>query len=226
MRGLRHAVDGVEILRGLDLEVSERRIGIVGRNGSGKTTLARALCGLVDIQGHLRVAGVDVARDRRGALGAVGLLFQNPDHQIIFPTVAEELSFGLRQQGLARDAVSDRVARTLSAFQRSDWADRSIHDMSHGQKQLVCLMAILAMAPEVVVLDEPFAGLDIPLRMRLARVLDGIGSAVVHISHAPEDLLGCDRVIWLEDGRIAADGGPAVLSDYAAHMRKLGETEC
>ena len=134
-------------------------MAVLGRNGSGKSTLARVMAGLQKPNsGRVRIAAVDVARDRRGALGAVGILFQNPDHQIIFPTVREELSFGLTQMGLPKQQVAERVAQTLAHFGKAAWMDAAVHQLSQGQRQLVCLMAILAMRPRVIVLDEPFAG--------------------------------------------------------------------
>ncbi len=217
-----YRLDGHAILQGLTLRTDARRIGIVGRNGSGKSTLARALTGLLAIEGRLRVAGVDVVHDRRAAIGAVGLLFQNPDHQIIFPTVAEELQFGLGQQGVAPAEAGRRVAEMLARFGCAEWGPRPVNDLSHGQKQLVCLMAILAMGPRVIILDEPFSGLDIPTRMRLARRLDALDAALVHISHDPADLRNCDHVVWLDQGRIAAEGGPDVLGQYEAEMRRIG----
>jgi len=220
---LGYRIDGRAILDGVSLTASERRIGIVGRNGSGKSTLGRAICGLIPVTGRVRIAGVDVARDRRGALGAVGLLFQNPEHQIIFPTVAEELDFGLGQMRWPGPDRARAVADMLARFGRDDWADRATQDLSHGQKQLVCLMAILLMAPRLIVLDEPFAGLDIPTAMQLSRVLDGLDCALVQISHAPADLQAYDRVVWLEQGRVAEDGAPdRVLAAYEARMRALG----
>ena len=110
-------IDGRDVLRGLSLETDARRVAVLGRNGSGKTTLARVMAGLQPPSGgRVRIAGVDVARDRRAALGTVGILFQNPDHQIIFPTVSEEISFGLTQMGLAKAQVAQRVEQTLAEF--------------------------------------------------------------------------------------------------------------
>ena len=217
-------IDGRVLLDDISLVTDATRIGVVGRNGSGKTTFARVLAGLQPVDaGRVRLAGVEVATDRRGALGAVGILFQNPDHQIIFPTVAEELGFGLRQMGLSRKEVARLVEAILRQFDRAHWRDAPIEQMSQGQRQLVCLMAILAMEPRVIVLDEPFAGLDIPTAMHLARVLDGIDAALVHVSHDPRDLAGYELGLWLEQGRIAREGpaGP-VLRAFEAEMKRLG----
>jgi len=215
---------GKTILHDITLSVPERRIGIVGRNGSGKTTLARVLSGLAaPSAGTVRVCGVDIATDRKAAIRTVGILFQNPDHQIIFPSVEEELAFGLLQQGATKPEAADTVAKTLAQFDKAHWAQAATHQLSQGQKQLVCLMAIIAMQPKVVILDEPFSGLDIPTRAQLTRYFDQIDAAVIHISHDPNSFSAYDRVIWLEDGRIAQDGAAApTLAAFEAHMTQLG----
>jgi len=224
MAGVSFLREGRALLTGLDLCVPERRVGIVGRNGSGKTTLARVLSGLVvPDRGSVRVCGVDVAEDRKAAIRTVGILFQNPDHQIIFPTVEEELGFGLLQAGASKPEAARQVSGILAHFDKSHWAKAATHQLSQGQKQLVCLMAIIAMAPKVVILDEPFSGLDIPTRAQLTRYFDRINAALIHISHDPEALRGYERVIWLEEGRIKQDGAATpVLAEFTKHMTDLG----
>jgi biotin transport system ATP-binding protein len=213
-----------DVLRGISLSSDARRVAVLGRNGSGKTTLARVMAGLEKpSSGKVRIAGVDVQRDRRGALGAVGILFQNPDHQIIFPTVTEELAFGLRQMGMGKADTSLRVAQTLSQFGKSSWHDAAIHQLSQGQRQLVCLMAILAMEPRVVILDEPFAGLDIPTAMHLTRVLDRAEAALVHITHDPSTVADYDHALWIEEGRMRMQGSVAtVIPAFEAAMQEYG----
>ena len=109
---------------------------------------------------------------------------------------------------------------------RAHWAETSVATLSQGQKHLVCLISIAAMAPALLLLDEPFAGLDIPTRMQLSRHLRQFGGSVIHVSHDPADLEACDRVLWLDEGRIRSEG-PAdeVLPAYVAAMRALGETD-
>ncbi len=214
-----------EVLRGLSLDLSERRIGVVGRNGSGKSTLARLIAGLVaPEEGRVTVAGIDVVKDRRAAIRTVGILFQNPDHQIIFPTVEEELAFGLRQMGQAKADAREGARGMLARFGRAGWAERPVTALSQGQRHLVCLMAVLAMAPRVIVLDEPFAGLDIPTTRALRRHLEALEAQVIHVSHDLGALAGYDRVIWLEGGTVAGDG-PArdTLAAYRAAMEEAGD---
>jgi biotin transport system ATP-binding protein len=217
-------VEGKAILRDISLEAGERRIGIVGRNGSGKSTLARLLAGLTSpTRGSIRVDGLDVGQDRKAALSSVGILFQNSDHQIIFPTVEEELAFGLLQQGHSKSDAADQVDAILARFDKAHWAKHAVHQLSQGQKRLVCLMAVLAMGPKVILLDEPFAGLDIPTQIQLARYLDGVEAMLVHISHEPSHLQTCERIIWLEGGAVALDGSrEQVLPAFQARMNELG----
>ena len=221
------SLDGRAILRGITLQANEARIGVVGRNGSGKSTLARVIAGLeLPESGHVRIGGVDVARDRKAAIRTVGILFQNPDHQIIFPTVAEEIAFGLRQMGRSEAEAQGGVEDILARFGKAHWAGAAIHPLSQGQKQLVCLMAILAMRPALIVLDEPLSGLDIPTRMQLMRYLDAAEARLIHISHDPVVLADHERVLWIADGRIAEDGAAApVLAAFAAEMERLGELD-
>ncbi|WP_444870366.1 ATP-binding cassette domain-containing protein [Rhodobacter capsulatus] len=151
--------DGTGVFSDLTLRLTERRIGIVGRNGAGKSSLIRLITGLVAPQkGRVVVNGVDVAADRAGALGTVGLLFQNPDHQIIFPVVRDEIAFGLEQKGLKRAAALARAEAVLAAQGRADWGDRLCHTLSQG--------AAPAFVPDVDPGDG--AGLD-PVRRALQR---------------------------------------------------------
>ncbi|RKE96664.1 biotin transport system ATP-binding protein [Sulfitobacter guttiformis] len=221
------SVDGRDILRGISLATDARRLGILGRNGSGKTTLARVLAGLQKpTGGRVRIAGIDVVRDRRGALGAVGILFQNPDHQIIFPTVGEEISFGLAQMGMIKSEVRNHVAQTLARFGKLAWLEAAIHQLSQGQRQLVCLMAVLAMNPKVIILDEPFAGLDIPTAMHLSRVLAHANCTLVHITHDPRVIALYDHALWIEGGAIAMQGPAAqVAQAFETAMIELGERD-
>lgn len=218
---------GRPVLRGISATLAQARIGIVGRNGSGKTTLARVIAGLIAPDtGTARIGGIDMAKDRRAALQRVGIIFQNPDHQIIFPTVLEEIAFGLTQQGLGARQADAAARAMLERFGKAHWASAATHSLSQGQKQLLCLMAVLAMRPRVVVMDEPFSGLDIPTRMQLLRYLDGIDAQIVTVTHDPGQWRRFDRVLWLDGGRLIADGTPeTVLPGFADRMAAWGESD-
>jgi biotin transport system ATP-binding protein len=215
------------ILDGLNLRLTEARIGILGRNGSGKTTLLRLIAGLIAPQsGKVRVEGFDPYADRKAALGGIGILFQNPDHQILFPTVEEELAFGLAQQGLTQAQALDRANAALQAEGRAHWAKAPVTSLSQGQRHYLCLLSVLLMAPRTILLDEPLAGLDLPTQARLARRFAALPQRLVTITHDPATVQDCDRVVWLEAGRIAADGPPgAVLPAFTTEMARIGERD-
>ena len=224
-------LDAAEMVRGgqrvlgpLTLRLAVRRLGIVGRNGSGKSSLLRLLSGLAaPSAGQVRIAGIDPAQDRAAAIRTVGILFQNPDHQIIFPTVSEELAFGLEQIGHSRRDAAARVADDLARRGRADWGPRQVHSLSEGQRRWLCLMSVLTMGPRVLLLDEPFAGLDIPTTTGLEAEFAALSQALVTITHDPAQLADYDHILWIEGGQIAAQGTPAaVLPDYVAEMRRLG----
>jgi biotin transport system ATP-binding protein len=213
------------VLDGIDLRLAESRIGVLGRNGSGKTTLLRLIAGLIPPdQGKVRVDGFDPYTDRKAALGALGILFQNPDHQILFPTVEEELAFGLAQQGLPQPKALAEANAALRAEGRGHWAKAPVTSLSQGQRHYLCLLSVLLMAPRTILLDEPLAGLDLPTQARLARRFLGLPQRLVTITHDPATVQGCDRVLWLEAGRVAADGPPGeVIPAFTAEMARIGE---
>ncbi len=222
--GVSVTLAGRQALSGISLNLREARIGIIGRNGSGKTTLLRVMAGLLAPDaGQVRVAGGDPLRDRKAMLRALGILFQNPDHQIIFPTVLEEIAFGLRQQGASHAQAQDQAQAFLEREGRGHWAAVSVQALSQGQRQYLCLMAILAMDPRSLLLDEPYSGLDLPTQIRLRRRLETVGAQVITITHDPAVLANCERVIWLERGAVRMDGpaGP-VAAAFAAEMARLG----
>ena len=221
---LSYSVQGKALLHGLSVTLAARRIGLIGRNGSGKTTLLRLLAGLVaPTAGTVRLGETDPYKDRKAALAKIGILFQNPDHQILFPTVEEELAFGLIQQGQTQAAAMAAALALLQREGRADWAKTPVSTLSHGQKQWLCLQAVLLMQPETLLLDEPFAALDMPTEARLRRQLDTLPQRLITIAHRPDDLAGCDEVLWLEAGRLAGFGPPAqVLPQFTAAMAALG----
>lgn len=220
------SLSGRLILSDISLCLTEARIGILGRNGSGKTTLLRLIAGLIPPStGSVQIEGTP-ATDRRSLLPQLGILFQNPDHQILFPTVTEELSFGLRQIGKTAAEAEAAVAALLASEGRSHWARANTHSLSQGQKHYLCLLAVLLMAPRSILLDEPFAGLDLPTQARLARRLAALPQRLITISHDPAAVAACDRLIWIEAGRIHADGTPAqILPAFTQAMTLIGERD-
>ncbi|WP_374435223.1 AAA family ATPase, partial [Tabrizicola sp.] len=142
----------------------------------------------------------------------------------LFPTVEEELSFGLAQQGVPQAEARDRARELLAAEGRAHWAEAPVSTLSQGQRHYLCLLAILLMQPRTILLDEPLAGLDLPTQARLARRFAGLPQRLVTITHDPAVLEAADRVLWLEAGRVVADGPPAaVLPAFTAEMARIGE---
>ena len=206
----------------ITLNVSEQRIGIVGVNGSGKSTLARLISGLIaPISGSIRINDIDIYKDRKAALKTVGIIFQNPDHQIIFPTCIEEISFGLMQQGMTRIEAEERSNEILLQFDRLKWSDQLAHNLSQGQRHFLCLIAVLAMKPDVIILDEPYAGLDLPTSLQLRHELNKLSQQIVMITHNKDKLVDFDRILWIDNGKIIKDGSyENVMPDFEEEMQR------
>ena len=213
------------ILENLSLSIKEQRVGFIGRNGSGKTTLLRILAGLQELNnGKVLIDGIEVAKKRKEAIKKVGIIFQNPDHQIIFPTVGEELRFGLTQLGLSKNEADLKVIACLKQYDKVDWFERSISTLSQGQKHLVCLLSVLLMKPRVLLLDEPFTGIDIPTQLKLEHYLSSLKQTIIHVSHVPETFENYQRLIWMDEGIIQADGRPkTVIEKYRTAMKNYDE---
>ena len=208
------------VLRGLSLSLTEPRIGLIGDNGAGKSSLFRLICGLdAAASGSVSVCGCDVRTARARLPGLVGMMFQAPDDQIVFPTVVEELAFSLSPQKLPRREARERAREFLAARGLENWADRAIESLSQGQRQHVCLLAMLIAAPRVLLLDEPYSSLDLPGQIRLAAELARAKQQILISTHVLEHVRDFERVIWMERGLVRADGpGAQVCADYEADV--------
>lgn len=204
----------------LSLNLSQRRIGLVGDNGAGKSSLFRLIAGLEQPQrGKVTVHGTDARSERRDLPAKVGLMFQNPDDQIIFPTVAEELAFSLSARGTPRRQARQDALDFLQQRGLSAWAERAVGDLSQGQRQQVCLMALQINEPLTLLLDEPYASLDLLSQARLAARIRDSSHQIILSTHLLEHVRDFERVLWIEQGRIRADGpGQQVCDDYAADI--------
>lgn len=212
-----------KILEDLSLSITEQRVGFIGRNGSGKTTLLRILAGLQELNsGKVLIDGTEVAKKRKEAIEKVGIIFQNPDHQIIFPTVIEEMIFGLIQMGVDKTVADQRAMSYLAKFGKSEWRDRAVSTLSQGQKKLLCLMAILAMEPKVIILDEPLAALDIPTQRQLTTILQSLPQTLIYITHDTAPIQNYDVAIWLEQGQVVETGSPdTVVPRFMDEMTRI-----
>jgi cobalt/nickel transport system ATP-binding protein len=230
-RGLRFRYpNGVTGLDGLDLHVMHgERVAVLGPNGAGKTTLMLHLNGLLAGEGELEVAGIRAGEgDVRDLRAAVGLVFQDPDDQLFMPTVAEDVAFGPLNLGVPHEAVGERVRAALAAVRMAVVADRAPHQLSLGQRRRVAIATVLAMRPQLLVLDEPSANLDPRARRELLEVLDTIERTMLVVTHdLPFAARLCERAVILSGGRIVADGPCAeILADedlLAAHDLELPE---
>lgn len=208
-----------EVLRGVSVTLAERRIGIVGPNGAGKSTLARLVNGLVTPSaGSVRVDGLDTRHDLKAVRRRVGFVFQNPENQIVFPIVREDLAFGLKRLEPDKARRESRIDSQLNALGVGHLADRSSHTLSGGERQLVALAAVLVMEPELVVFDEPTTQLDLRNRNRVRHAIAALPHDAIVVSHDLELLEDFDRVLVVRDGTIAADDTPAAaLRWYREH---------
>ena len=198
---------GTPVFANLNCELQERRIALIGNNGSGKSSFLRLCNGLLlPDSGDVDVCGLNTRSARAQLPLIAGFLFQNPDHQIIFPTVGEEVGYGLRQRGMSRQQADAAVSHLLQAHGCNDWFARPVHELSDGQKQLVCILSATIGDPKLLLLDEPFASLDIPTRYKLMRKLDALPLQLVMASHDLDLLITFERAIWFENGSVKADG--------------------
>jgi cobalt/nickel transport system ATP-binding protein len=227
--GVRYAYpNGVEALAGLTVRAAPGEIvAVLGPNGAGKTTLMKLLVRLVRPQaGQVRLGGEDIARLRPGDLyRRVGMLLQNPADQLFATSVREDVSFGPRNLGLPEGEVRCRVEQALAAVDALALADRPIHRLSFGQQKRVGLAGVLAMQPQVLVLDDPLAGLDPAGEARMIDLLLDVNrrrQATLLFSTHSVDLLPvlADRVYVLVSGRVEREGPPQdVFRDPAALAR-------
>lgn len=210
---------GRPVLHHLNLELNERRIGLVGANGAGKSSLLRLFNGLLlPDAGRVTVHGLETQAERAQLPRSVGFIFQNPEHQIVFPTCLEEIAFGLRVQGKTPAEATAAARAFLQSHDRADWCERAVAELSDGQKQHLCILAVLICDPALILLDEPFASLDLRARTMFLRLLTALPQQIVMASHDLEALQDFERIVWLDDGRVAGDGRPAdVLPAYRAH---------
>lgn len=213
VQGLAHAyADGTPALRGVDLRVAAgESVAVVGANGAGKSTLLLHLNGLLlPGGGSVAIEGRPVTRATLVAVRQrVGYVFQDADDQLFMPTVQDDVAFGPLNQGLPAAEVLGRVAAALAAVDATHLANRAPYRLSGGEKRAVAIAGVLAMAPAILVLDEPSAGLDPAGRRRLIRLLGGLPQTRVIATHDLDLVLAlCARVVVLHQGLVAADGAP------------------
>ncbi len=199
------------VFDGLSLALSEPRIGLIGDNGAGKSSLFRLICGLDQPQaGHVVLP--DGPR-------SVGMMFQNPDEQIIFPTVEEELALSVHHLQLSRKEAQEKVRGWLEARGLLHWAKRAVGSLSQGQRQHVCWLALLIAGHQTLLLDEPFSSLDLPSQALLRRDIANAKEQIMVSTHVLNHVRHFERVVWLDQGQVRADGpGQEVCAAYEADV--------
>jgi energy-coupling factor transport system ATP-binding protein len=189
-------------------------VGVVGPNGGGKSTLVRLLNGLLRADsGSVHVVGLDPATEPFEVRRKVGMLFQNPENGLVAPFVEDDVAFGLENLGLRRKEMRERVQEAIRAVGLEGYERREPHTLSGGEKQRVALAGLLALEPEVLLLDEPTSMLDAAGRKEILERLEALRGArtVLHVTHHLEELLDADRVLVLNAGRLVADVSPERL---------------
>ncbi len=213
--------EATRALAGVDLTIREgERVCILGGNGSGKSTTASVICGLLaPDQGTVELLGHQVFANGKPDLDAyrlarreLGLVFQNPDDQIVTSVVADDVAFGPENLGLPREEIAARVERELARVDLLDFAEKDPNRLSGGQRQRVCIAGALALEPRLLVLDEPSAALDVRGRKTVLDVmarLHAAGATLVHVTHFMDEALLATRVVVMSHGKVVLDGTPA-----------------
>ena len=217
-----------------DVSLTVRRgefLGLAGHTGSGKSTLVQHLNGLIRPQeGNVRALGLDLSnkKDAIAVKAKVGVVFQYPERQLFAETVAQDVAFGPRNLGLSQGEVARRVASSLArvGLDLATVGDKSPFELSGGQQRRVAFAGVLAMEPEVLVLDEPMAGLDPAARRDFLELIDRLhreGLTVVMVSHSMDDLANCcDRIVVMNEGAVFAEGTPAQVFAHADELKSIG----
>ena len=219
-QGVSVSFEDKEILSDINLSLSEQRIGIIGANGGGKSTLTRLINGLGEpTTGTVLVDAVDVAKSGKEVRRKVGFVFSDAENQIVMPNVRDDVAFSLRRLKLAEEEKKARVDAALERFGLSRLAEQSPHTLSSGQKQLLALAAVLVINPSLIIADEPTTLLDLRNRDRIRGEFAALEQQLIVVTHDLEFINDFDRVICIDDHKIAADGAPdEVITFYRELM--------
>ncbi|NOY76437.1 MAG: ATP-binding cassette domain-containing protein [Calditrichaeota bacterium] len=218
------------VLNAIDFQIrTGETVSIMGANGSGKTTLSRCLNGLLlPTEGTVFVDGLDTRNSEENlkVRALVGMVFQNPDNQIVSTTVEREIAFGLENLGVPTPDMQQRVNEILRQFDLEKYRHQSPHYLSGGEKQLLALAAIFAMAPRYIIYDEPTSLLDPYSREKILDAIFGLqleeGITPILITQFPEETLRTQRLIILDRGEIVLDGKPAEVFENTDYLDRIG----
>lgn len=221
--------DGTLAMSDIGLEIKKGEFtGILGSNGSGKTTLLKIMDGLIkDFNGKAFLDGTEIRKlSPKEIYRKVGLIFQNPDDQLFAPTVAEDVAFGPLNMGFSEKDTRERVNNALKDVDMENYSGKAIHNLSYGQKKRICIAGLLAMGHEILLLDEPTAGLDPMGEYKMMRLLMELnqekGVTIVMATHSVDLVpLFLDRLYILSKGRIVRGGTPEEVFTAPKDMEKV-----
>ncbi|KYZ78120.1 cobalt ABC transporter ATP-binding protein [Anaerosporomusa subterranea] len=218
--------DKTEALRGISLRITHgESVAIVGANGAGKSTLLSLLAGVtLPTRGTVRIGDYPVNRQTIAQIRrCVGMVFQNPDDQLFMPTVYDDVAFGPLNLGFPSSEVDTRVANALATVGAADLAERPPYKLSGGQKRAVAIATVLSMIPDILVMDEPSAGLDPRARRKLIELLASFSHTKIVATHDLDLALDvCERTILLSEGKVVADGLTQVLFKDQGLLEQYG----
>jgi len=187
--------DNTLILEDIDFCLKNKRTGIIGSNGSGKSSLLRLI--------------KKIEKPSKGKLyteHTSSLIFQNPDHQILCPTVQDELCFGQTEMGNSKNLINERLNKLLSKYEVKYLLDKTTHELSEGEKQLVCILSALMDESEIILFDEPFSSLDLKNQKKFMEIIFKLSQPIIMATHQLDLLEKFDEIIWLENGRVKLVG--------------------
>ena len=212
----------------LDIQPGEF-VAVLGHNGSGKSTLAKHFNAiLLPTAGTVYVGGIDTKQEDRlyDIRQTAGMVFQNPDNQLVATIVEEDVAFALENLGVPPEEIRRRVDESLKAVGMYEYREHAPHQLSGGQKQRVAIAGIIAMRPKCIVLDEPTAMLDPQGRREVLRTIrqlgDQFGITVVLITHYMDEAAQCDRVVVVDNGKVILDGAPRAVFSHVEQLKKVG----
>ena len=226
--------ESIPALKNLSLSIGRGEyVAVLGHNGSGKSTFAKLLNMILEpTEGTIYIDGEDIGRedftedDLYRIRRKVGMVFQNPDNQLVATQVEEDVAFGPENLGLPREELQRRVDDALARVGMSEFKDRSPHHLSGGQKQRVAIAGVIAMEPACIVLDEATAMLDPQGRKEVMRTVEELhrdrGITVIHITHYMEEAIRADRVVVINDGELFLDGTPDEVFSHVEELRSVG----
>lgn len=208
------------IIDDINLTIDNQQLAVIGANGSGKSTLIRLFNGLIlPDAGTVTVDG----RSTEGKTGHsvrkdIGFMFQNPEHQIIWPMVKEDLTFSLKNHGYDKAEYDERVDDVLSRLKILHLKEAMAHELSGGERQLVALAGLLIIEPEWLIFDEPTAMLDLINELNIKNIIHHLQQQVIVVTHDLEWAKTFERILWIEEGRIMGDGRHEVVDDYTRYI--------